>query len=65
MILEILACIGIYNLVKGINITIESSENERNFMAHMNRYWEDKIRMNNQTKDDVWNTVAGRFYYTC
>jgi hypothetical protein len=36
MILEILACVGVYNIVKGINITIESSEHGRNFLSHMN-----------------------------
>ena len=37
MFLEILACVGVYSLVKGISVELESSEHESNFIAHMNR----------------------------
>lgn len=37
MFLEILACVGVYSLAKGIGITIQSDENERNFIEHLNR----------------------------
>lgn len=48
MILEILACVGVYNLAKGISITIQSDENECNFIEQLNR-----------SKNNVQNRLDG------
>ena len=37
MFLEIMACFGVYSLARGIIVTVDSCESERNFREYMSR----------------------------
>lgn len=45
MLLEILACFGVYHFLEGISITVQSYEQEDNFKQYLERY---NKRYNNQ-----------------